>query len=84
MINWQPMADQEFRNVFGELWQPEWFGSLMTSNRFLQRRRRPASMQIGNDVTSCPETRDLLERTIKGNVEYYNEMLKFRLEPLEV
>ena len=78
MINWEPLSETDFQEIFCALWEPEWFGHARTSSKLNNRPKQSANLQ-GNDVNFDPETRDVIERSVAENMKYYEELYKIRL-----
>ncbi len=78
MINWEPLSETDFRQIFCGMWEPEWFEHVRSSSRLSRRSRQSAEM-IGNDVNFDDEERYLIEKSVAKNMKYYEELHKIRL-----
>ena len=67
MINWEPLSETDFRQIFCAVWEPEWFGHVRSSFRLSRRSRQSAEM-IGNDVNFDDEERYLIHKSVAKNM----------------
>jgi hypothetical protein len=86
MVNWRPWSDEEYGGCLEGDTHPKhnfnkWF-EVVKSTSTLARRHRRHTSEIGNDVTLDPDTRQLMEESVRKNIPAYKEMWKFRLQPL--
>ncbi|KAK7501271.1 hypothetical protein BaRGS_00007396 [Batillaria attramentaria] len=82
MLDWKPLSDSEFQEVFGE-WDPIWFENLRSSKTICRPSCSPVTRSAAgdrNENNSSTDHEDRLQKIIEECLPYFEEMYEMRLK----
>ncbi|KAL8564596.1 hypothetical protein ACOMHN_032152 [Nucella lapillus] len=78
MINWQPLSEKDFQDIFCPVWEEEWFLHLKTASK-LNRRPKSPNSHSASYAKYDQETQDLIGKTVEENLKYFEEIYDMRI-----